>query len=333
MKSIRLQNWQAHKDSTIELAEVGMTALTGKSHHGKSSIVRAFQWMRDNKPKNPRFIHKGAKKSTVTIGTVRHERTEKTNKYFIEGKKDPFTALRGAVPEEVQQALSIGDDNIQGQHDPIFLLNDTPGKVAQKLSTLVDLESTTTALKYIAQKKRTHKADAESLKKLIEETEAQIEKFDHVANADTDLAEIEAEGVHIERLRAKWYTLDSTIKKAVQANLELSEIPDTAALEPARKLEKAWVALEELKSDRKVLHRTIYRIDQLQGEVQFDPSKLLKRANRLLKMQDKRLGLSIAVGNAGSFELEVAELKDEEAALQARKDELLKGECPLCGRG
>jgi len=331
MKELIIKNFQAHKDTTITLAKT-MTAITGQSHHGKSSVIRAVGWMRDNKPKNPRFIRKGTKKATVTIGTVRHERTEKTNKYFIEGKKDPFTALRGAVPEEVKEALGLGPDNIQGQHDRIFLLDDSPGKVAAKLSTLVDLESTTTALKYIAQKKRTHKANAESLKKLIEETEAQIEKLSHVDTADADLTEIESEGSHIERLRAKWYTLDSTIKKAVQANLELSDIPDTSALEPARKLEKAWVALEELKSDRQVLYRTIYRIEQLQGEVQFDPSKLLKRANRLLKMQDKRLGLSIAVGNAGSFELEVAELKDEEAALQARKDELLKGECPLCGR-
>ena len=111
MKKITLINWQGYEKAEIEIADKGITTITGGSHHGKSSVVRAVKWNRDNKPKKPRFIRKGTKQSTVITDTVRHERTEKTNKYFIEGKKDPFKALSGAVPEQVQQALNLGEEN------------------------------------------------------------------------------------------------------------------------------------------------------------------------------------------------------------------------------
>jgi len=331
MDSIRLQNFQAHKDTLIELSPT-LTTITGKSHHGKSSVVRAFKWMRDNKPKKPRFIRKGVKKSTVTIGTVRHERTEKTNKYFIEGKKDPFTALRGAVPEEVQQALGFGEDNIQNQHDSIFLLNDSPGKVAQKLSGLVDLESTTTALKYIASRKRGHNANVESLRKLIEDTEGQLEKLEHVDTADADLAEIEAEGVYIKRLHEKHTKVSTAIENVSRADLELSKIPSIAALEPAKSIAKLHNEVQVLIEEQKMVGHTVWAIEKFEAELQFDPSKLLKKAKRVCGLNDKLGTVSFAVMNAESIGLEIDDLIVEEIDLKEKKDKLLEGTCPLCGR-
>ncbi len=331
MQELTLENWQAHKKTVIKLAPT-MTAITGQSHHGKSSVIRAVAWMRDNKPKNPRFIRKGSGRATVTIDSVRHERTEKTNKYWIDGKKDPFTALRGAVPDEVTEALSLGPDNIQGQHDKIFLLDDSPGKVAQKLSALVDLESTTVALKYIAQRKRTAKGDAESLKKLIQETEAQIEKLAHVDEADSELAEIESEGTAIELLRKKHTKVSSVLESASQLTEELEEIPDTAALEPARKLEKQYTEWEDLQTERHLLNNTLGAIKQLQKELLHDTGKLTKRGTRLIKLYDKREDLQYAINNAESISLEIEDLLAEEKELQTKKDELLEGSCPLCGR-
>ena len=331
MKNIRLQNFQAHKDTTIELADT-ITALTGGSHHGKSSVVRAFLWNRDNKPKNPRFIHKGTKKAIVTQGIVRHERTEKTNKYFVEGHKDPFTALRGAVPEEVQQALGIGEDNIQSQHDKIFLLDDSGGKVAQKLSALVDLESTTTALKYIASKKRTHNSNVETLRRTIENTEIELARLEHVKQANTELLILEAEDVSITQLKVKYTKLGRVIENAVQAKLELSRIPSTEALEPAKQLVAHYKELQSTIEKYDTLEKAVSEIVSLEHIVSFNPKKLLKKARRLEKVKSKRNSIATSLYRAEEFEETASTLFVKENDLKYEKEDLLKDGCPMCGR-
>lgn len=331
MNRIRLQNFQGHEDSLIELSDT-ITALTGLSHHGKSSFVRAVGWNRENKPKNPRFIRKGTEKSIVTIDTVRHERTEKTNKYFVEGKKDPFTALRGAIPEEVVHAMGIGPVNIQRQHDPIFLLDDTPGKVAQKLSELVDLDATTTALKYIAQRKRQETANAEVLRKSLVDAESSLEKLKHVDAADAELAVHEAEEVAIEKLKAKHTKVSTTIANAVQAKYELSKIPDTSALEPARKIQKKYNEVVQMNKDYEKLERSLARMKKLKMQLAFDPNKLLKQARRMLKNVNTVETVETSIDNLNDQLTYIVKYKNKEAALQTEKDKLLEGACPLCGR-
>ena len=136
---ITLKNFQGHSHSIIR-TDGGITAITGKSDAGKSSIQRAIELVRTNRPSGDAYIKKGTKKCEVTVDEVTRTKSKTVNKYTIEGLDDPLKAVNLAVPEEVIQALNLSDDNVQDQHDSIFLLNLSSGKVAQKLANLIDLE-------------------------------------------------------------------------------------------------------------------------------------------------------------------------------------------------
>lgn len=332
MKSIRLQNFQGHKKTVINLADAGMTAITGKSDQGKSSIIRGVKWNRENKPNGTAFIRLGTKEAKVTVDNVLHERTAKENRYYVDGRKEPFKALRGAVPEEVSDALNLGDENIQSQHGKPFLLDDSPGKVAQQLSTLVDLEAPTRALKFLASKKRTHVQNKDSFEKSIEATEKQVHALENVKQADIDLAALEAEGVSIERLKQKYTTLYKTYENAVRAAQKLSTIPSTDALQPAKKLVAHYEELQDWKDMRDALEKTMSEVVSLEHILTFDPKKLLSKAHRLQKLKSKRDLLAKAMINADNLKLTVTLRSSVEKELQLKKEDMLKGECPLCGR-
>ena len=289
MNGITLKNYQGHAASDIKLAKT-LTALTGKTDHGKTSVIRAIEFVRDNKPSGTAFMRKGTPKCIVSIDTVTHERTKKVNQYRIEGKKDPFKALgRGVVPEEITKALNLGDVNIQNQHDPPFLLHKmwTPGKTAKELAKLIDLKSSTNALKFIGDKKRHHKTKVGALRESIKDTELQLSKLQHVNKADKELAKIERKGAAIEKLNKKYTKLRTTHENAVQAKYELSRIPDTKALKPAKQLHKHHVELEALKSEYNELEEVTDSIVSLEHLISFDPTTLLQKGKRLQKLKSK----------------------------------------------
>lgn len=43
---LRIQNFQAHKDTTIEFDRI--TTIVGPSDTGKSAVLRAFKWVEKN---------------------------------------------------------------------------------------------------------------------------------------------------------------------------------------------------------------------------------------------------------------------------------------------
>ncbi len=331
MKKLVFENFQGHTKSVIRPAK-GVTAITGRSDHGKSSIIRGIRWVHQNKPSGTAFIHKGEKNTTVSIDGVRHERTKTENKYYVEGHKKPFKALRGAVPEEVLEALNLGNENIQAQFDKPFLLEESAGKVAQKLSTLVDLEAPTRALAFLASKKRQHKEKVSAIKQSIETTELQIEKLNSVPQADTDLALLESKLASIEQLKQKRATLFNAYESARSASSELADIPSIDALAPAKKLLASMEEFGALSAEHEMLSKTKNEIEKLNAILAFDPTSLLKRAKRLLALMNKREILVCSWVRAGSGKALVEKLKTQEIEAKEKKDEVLAGTCPLCGR-
>jgi exonuclease SbcC len=55
IQSIVLRNFQAHKNTEISL-DKGITAIVGSSDSGKTSILRAFYWVLQNKPSGIQMV-------------------------------------------------------------------------------------------------------------------------------------------------------------------------------------------------------------------------------------------------------------------------------------
>lgn len=56
---LRIQNFQAHKDTTIEFDCI--TTIVGPSDIGKSAVLRALKWVAKNEPKGTSFVRDGDK--------------------------------------------------------------------------------------------------------------------------------------------------------------------------------------------------------------------------------------------------------------------------------
>jgi len=154
IKAIKLENFQNHKESLLEFSP-GVNVITGSSDQGKSAVIRALSWLATNRPQGTEFIRKGEKdgntaRVSVDVGTavVVRTRNNSVNDYSIHSsmpakRKEKrkaaqvFTALKGNVPTEIQEALNFEEFTIQKQLDRHFLLSESPGEVARLLNVRI----------------------------------------------------------------------------------------------------------------------------------------------------------------------------------------------------
>lgn len=146
INTIEIDNFQSHKGTVIELSE-GVNVIKGRSHSGKSSIMRAARWVLLNQPRGVHFVsHFSDSKESTFVGMEFSEGTyairqrEGTVPNGYESSSGDFQAMRSDVPDEIQQITRMNSINIQTQGDPYFMLNQTAGKVAKEINKLVGLD-------------------------------------------------------------------------------------------------------------------------------------------------------------------------------------------------
>jgi len=138
IKTLRIQNFQSHADTKIELSPT-VTIFTGESDQGKTAIVRAFRKIARNTPTGDFFIRYGQKDCTITMTVDGKDITRKVGKknsvnlYDVAGT--PYNNFGVGIPEEVKQELCIADVqvfekekidlNIRTQHEGLFLAGGT----------------------------------------------------------------------------------------------------------------------------------------------------------------------------------------------------------------
>ncbi len=155
IKSITLNNFQSHKDTTVNFCD-GINAIVGLSDSGKTSILRAIDWVVNNNPSGEEFISSWSKETSVSIllnsgVIVKRGRSPNDNYYMID--KQIFRAFGVYVPEEVKNVMNMEPINIEKQLDAPFLLGSSPGEVAQILNQIVDLGGIDHAISNIRKEK------------------------------------------------------------------------------------------------------------------------------------------------------------------------------------
>ena len=145
-----LKNFQKHKALTLKL-DPHVTTIVGPSDSGKSAIIRALRWATLNQPRGDSFIRDGAGSTRVTVRIDENKITRakgKKNTYKLNGKT--FYAFGAVVPDEISQALNLGELNFQGQHDAPFWFSASAGQVSRELNQIVDLGVIDTTLSNLA---------------------------------------------------------------------------------------------------------------------------------------------------------------------------------------
>lgn len=147
IRSIHISNFQGHEASTLELSS-GVNVVLGETDSGKTSILRALNWVATNRPRGDAFVKFGAKSCSVSVvtdkGEVKRVKRPGFNGYALvtaSGGKQEFKEIGTSVPIEAKSVLNIDEINVQSQLSSHFLVGLPPGQVSKALSDSLGFES------------------------------------------------------------------------------------------------------------------------------------------------------------------------------------------------
>jgi exonuclease SbcC len=172
--SLEITNFQAHKKTKIDFGPT-ITTIVGRSDIGKSAIIRALQWVMQNKQKGNSFVRHGAKSCKVCLtgdfGTVVRTRTGRENTYVLNEKE--YKAFGSKVPEDIERSINTNDINFQLQYDSPFWLSQTGGEISRQLNSIIDLSEIDEILKAANSEIRKQKTKIDIISERIEKLKKQ----------------------------------------------------------------------------------------------------------------------------------------------------------------
>ena len=292
IKKIILRNFRSHEKTVVELSP-GMNAIVGPSGSGKSSILRALQWVFFNEPRGTDYIQWGKDSCYVKVilsdgAAVTRTRTKAENSYTVrmsDGKTVKLQNLPSKGPPAlVRDVLGIGRGNVRWQHEGPFLLSESPKEVSDRFAAIVQADLAAKVEKALNSRIWTLRAEARSLDSHAEEARHVLSK-----KSKADLALRKAE----EASRVEEEIDDLRIRKTKSVVLvkELRKITTTlskqsiimAADQKVREAEALVLELSDLKNKGKVLEKLtmdakalINVIGDLQEKIEAAQSDFMK---------------------------------------------------------
>lgn len=265
IESIRLRNFQRHKDLLVELGP-HLTVLIGESDVGKSSIVRAIRFVCFNRPSGRHFIKHGTKNVRVDLRVdgrvVTRQKGEKGNICLLD--KKAFSALRRDVPEEVAALLNVSDVNVSQQHETAFWLSKTAGEVSKELNAVINLDLIDKTLQILNSRARKSRDVVEMTEDRLRKATFERDGLSWVKKADLDLEYVERKQQELVKIRAKRDKLAKMLdqgtcylflvnRKLPASQIEQIEAKRTALRELQKRLDRFRKLIREARTAEEIL--------------------------------------------------------------------------------
>lgn len=201
---IKLENFQSHKETLIELYD-GLNVILGSSDQGKSSIIRAIKWVLFNEPRGIDFIKVGEKVARVSIllntGTeIIRERSKYKNRYILKNGGDNESVHEGfgnEVPNEILNShkvkkVLVDNDykinlNIQEQLENAFLMFESGNLKAKALNSMAGLHIIDRAFRDLATDVKKQNILEQKTKEEIENIDVRIIKYQYLKELEKNI--------------------------------------------------------------------------------------------------------------------------------------------------
>ena len=240
IQKIEICNFQSHKNTVLEFHK-NTNVVIGSSDTGKTAILRALNWIVNNRPGGDNFRSSWGGDTTVDIKLEKEiisRKKGKENLYVISSNKGKqpleFRAFGQDVPEPVKQLLNFSELNLQKQFDQPFLLSSSPGEVARYLNQIVNLDKIDIALANIGRTIRQETSNLRYNEGHLEELNEEIQEYNWLDEADGRLSVLENAEKEIISLARKENKLQEIIDFVIDCQEQLDEI------------EPLWEAKEEV---------------------------------------------------------------------------------------
>jgi DNA repair exonuclease SbcCD ATPase subunit len=343
LKSIQIQNFQSHRNTTLEL-DPGLNIIVGNSDSGKTAIIRALRWLIKNRPGGDAFRSTWGGETQITLTTEEGDVITRSkgdrNLYTLNDLE--FEAFKTDVPEEILTVLNMGEINLQSQFDMPFLLNSTPGEIAAHFNKLAHIEKIDTSTKkinsFIDQINQTIKRD-ESILKNSEEELKEFENLDEIETQLEVLEELEKQMIQKANSKTKLLKLiqdiqniDSDIEEAskiVEYEKSVDSILTTFDAKSAKEKERR--ELLHLTEDITGINTQIAKFRQLLT-LENPVNDLLELYVKIEEKKKTRDSLESLISKIELSDESIQTKKDNLKELQTEFDELMGDTCILCGQ-
>ncbi len=349
ISSIQLHHFQSHKDTTLQLSS-GVNVITGSSDQGKTSILRGLFWARYNRPSGSEYISfwnrnkdGDAKEETSVIiktekDTIKRYKIGTKNAYQI-NDNTPLEAIKQEVPDIVEKLFNLSDVNIQGEHDPPFLLSKSAGEVAKFFNKTIHLDLIDNIQSTAEIKRKDINRDIIKNEQEIKRLETTLKTLDWTDEADRLLALAERLDIKIQTTTEQYNKLTYLIKEYKENDDTINELnsiidPATLLIEKIDILQnkidtetERYETLTELIDSYKEQERIIATvIDTKKAEVLV---KNIEELNDEIEKQEDRYKTFLSLIN---------EYKKCDISIEKAESEIVKWEkklpelCPTCNQ-
>ena len=339
LKSLEITNFQSHKHSVLEFSP-GVNVIIGQSDSGKTAIIRALKWVLTNKPagESMRSYWGGDTTVNLSLDNARIERirTKKENAYLLNGSK--FEAMRGAVPEEIQQALNINAINVSEQLDAPFLLSNSPGEVAQHFNKVAQLDvidrGSSAIKKWVTQGKQ----DIKSKKAQIEKAKEELIQYDYLEQMEKDVESLEKIEQEKNATTQQIIKVQELIEQVDSLNTEMERAEKILIIENS-----VTVALEKIKqlntlqAEINTLIAIITEIETIDKQAKESQALLTieKSVQGLISMQAEKANVISEISSLKSLMINITNIDKKIKGIGIEMIKLQKqmpDVCPFCGQ-
>ncbi len=349
IKSVTIQNFQSHKNTTLEFSK-GVNVIVGLSDAGKSAIFHAVNWVITNRPLGDAFRSDWGGKTRVELvldpgGKVVREKDKNKNQYLIypaQGNEPLVLEGFGTEPPgEVNIFINMDYINIQNQADPPFLLMSSPGEVAQmlnKAASIDDIDRVTSSLR--STHRRLQQA-VQSDQEKLEEYKRELDKYVELPRLEKEIGGLEQLELDKKEVEGQLTKLDDLCKQ--QKDLE-GQLCRTEGVEQGlrllSKVEKQveewrgvkgrYEQLRELYRDAITLERKLRKVKKITIITErFEEAEKVYQTWVEVKEEDKRLMDLERKGRQISQRIRTCEREVNRISKEFQA--LCPDTCPLCG--
>ena len=349
IKFVKLINFQGHKDTYIEF-DKGTNAILGNTDAGKSTLFRAINWVAFNKPsgKNYPSHWDTEKECLVEIGldngvSVFKGRDKTGNYYRLSTHEGDFRAIgSGEPPKEIQQALNLIPINIQSQLSAPFLLSEKPGKVAQMLNEVMDLDIIDHAIAQAKLLKTRAASDLKTEKVILLKIENSLEEYSYLEEMSSEVSLLETLIWKTKDLDEKNQSLNKLIIDIKENHTIINKAQIHVIFEkPINDIFILIEAYNKCEGKNKQLENSIQNIKQKTRIIDRNKKiiyfkkeidKILNDVKKLNQMKKELEPLKNLIQRIKTAEKNKEEKETKYWKTQKKYKEKCPKECPFCGK-
>lgn len=208
IKSLRLQNFQAHKDTTIIFDDY-FNCVIGATRSGKSAMVRALNFLIYN-IWHSAYVRYGCTEVVITATlssgfTIIRTKGDKINQIDVidtQGKTKTYDSFGTNLPKEVCTVLGISPlqidedeyitSNVVDQDEPMFLLKESGPTKTKILARLAGLHWIDFALKDLNKDRRRLSGETDGLKSANYELNQKLAKLPDLSIVREQVTQVRA---------------------------------------------------------------------------------------------------------------------------------------------